>query len=123
MVERPIPRVPEENPVLTSDGKISELWSTWLRIIQDSFRKSEYFTAALDVASVSANTSAEQTFSVRGLVTSDVVLVNKPALDAGLIIGNARVSAADTLAITFGNLTGSPINPGSETYNIYAFRG
>jgi hypothetical protein len=33
------------------------------------------------------------------------------------------VSAANTLAITFGNLTGSPINPGSETYNIYAFRG
>lgn len=73
----------------------------------------------LDVASVAADTSAEQTFTVPGLDTGMVVMVNKPALDAGLAVGNARVSAADTLALTFINATASPINPGSEVYKLF----
>lgn len=78
------------------------------------------YSQSLDVASVAANTSAEQTFTVTGLATTDVVFVNKPSLSAGLVVGNARVSAADTLALTFGNLTGSPIDPGAETYTVVA---
>lgn len=77
---------------------------------------------SINVASVAANTSAEQTFTVPGLKVGDFVSVNKPSLSAGLVIGNARVSAADTLAITFGNLTGSPIDPAAETYLIKVFR-
>ena len=77
---------------------------------------------SLDVASVDANTSAEQTFTLTGLKTTDLVFVRKPSLSAGLVIGNARVSAADTLAITFGNLTASPINPSAETYKVFVFR-
>lgn len=79
-------------------------------------------TQSIDVASVSANTSAEQDFTVTGLKVGDFVQVNKPSLSAGLIIGNVRVKAADTLSITFGNLTGSPINPAAETYTIKWFR-
>lgn len=77
---------------------------------------------ALDVASVAANTSAEQTFTVSGLKTYDAVFVNKSSASAGLGIVNARVSADDTLAITFMNATGSPINPASETYKIAVLR-
>lgn len=77
---------------------------------------------SLDVAEVAANTSAEQTFTVTGLKVGDVVVVNKPSANAGLVVGNARVSAANTLALTFGNLTGSPINPSAETYDIWVFR-
>jgi hypothetical protein len=73
----------------------------------------------LDVASVAANTSAEQTFTVPGLSTDMVVFLNKSDLDAGLVVGNARVSAADTLAVTFGNLTASPIDPASEVYKLF----
>lgn len=80
------------------------------------------YSQALDVASVAANTSAEQTFTVTGLTTGDKVFVSKPSLSAGLVIGNARVSAADTLAITFGNLTAAAIDPASETYTIVAIR-
>lgn len=80
------------------------------------------YSSSLNVASVAANTSAEQTFTVTGLTTADKVVVIKPSLSAGLVIGNARVSAADTLAITFGNLTGSAIDPAAETYSIIAFR-
>lgn len=81
------------------------------------------YSQALDVASVAANTSAEQTFTVTGLAVGDIIVaVNKPSLSAGLVVGNARVSAANTLALTFGNLTASPIDPASETYLIIAFR-
>ena len=73
---------------------------------------------ALDVASVAANTSAEQTFTVPGLTTDMVVFVNKPSLSAGLVVGNARVSAANTLALTFGNSTAGAVDPASETYLV-----
>ena len=73
----------------------------------------------LDVASVAANTSAEQTFTVAGLKTTDMVFVNKSDLDAGLGVVNARVSAADTLAITFMNSTAGAIDPASETYKVF----
>lgn len=77
---------------------------------------------SLDVASVAANTSAEQTFTVNGLLVNDFVEVNKPSASAGLGVVNARVSAANTLAITFMNATASPINPAAETYLIKVTR-
>lgn len=80
------------------------------------------YSQALDVASVAANTTAEQTFTVTGLTTGDKVFVNKPSVNAGLGIVNARVSAADTLALTFVNATAAAIDPASETYTIVAFR-
>jgi len=73
----------------------------------------------LDVASVAANTSAEQTFTVEGLDSDMFVMVNKSDLDAGIVIGNARVSASDTLALTFGNSTAGAVDPASEVYKIF----
>lgn len=68
---------------------------------------------------VAANTSAEQTFTVAGLAVGDVVFVNKPTAQAGLGIVGARVSAANTLAITFANNTAGAITPtASETYRV-----
>lgn len=80
------------------------------------------YAPSLDVASVAANTTAEQTFTVAGLTTDDKVFVNKPSVNAGLGIVNARVSAADTLAITFVNATAAAIDPGAETYAVLAIR-
>lgn len=80
------------------------------------------YSQSLDVASVAANTTAEQTFTVTGLTTADKVFVNKPSLSAGLGVVNARVSAADTLAITFVNATAAAIDPAAETYAIVALR-
>lgn len=77
---------------------------------------------ALDPASVSANTTNEEEFTVTGARTGDGVIVTKPTETAGLVIGNARVSDTDKVSITFGNLTGSPIDPPSETYRIYLLR-
>ena len=77
---------------------------------------------SLNPASVAANTVAEQTFTVTGLAVGDQVFVSKPTLTAGLGIVNARVSAANTLAIQFVNATASPIDAGAENYVITWFR-
>lgn len=79
-------------------------------------------TSSINVASVAANTTAEQTFTITGLKTGDYVAASKPALSAGLGVCNARVSAADTLALTFNNNTAAPIDPAAETYTILWFR-
>jgi hypothetical protein len=67
---------------------------------------------------------AEQTFTVNGLKTTDVIVsVTKPTTQAGLGIGGARVSAANTLAINFINATGSDITPtASEKYLVTVLR-
>lgn len=72
----------------------------------------------IDLASVAANTSAEQTFSVPGLDTSMVVFVNKPTVSSGIVVGNARVSAKDQLALTIGNTTAAGIDVASEVYKL-----
>ena len=80
------------------------------------------YSQSLDVASVAAATSAEQTFTVTGLTTADKVFVNKPTASAGLGVVNARASAANTLALTFMNATAVAIDPAAETYQIIAIR-
>lgn len=83
------------------------------------------FLLTLSPASVAPNTSAEQTFASTGigLLTTDLVTINKPTVQAGLIIGNVRVSAADTLAVEFGNLTAATITPtASQVYTVGVFR-
>jgi len=67
---------------------------------------------------------AEQTFSATGigLLTTDRVLVNYPgAQTAAVAMASARVSAADTLAITFVATAGTP-TPASGSYYVSVFR-
>lgn len=72
----------------------------------------EVVSATLSPAEVAANTTAEQTFTITGLATGDVVLaINKPTAQAGLGIVGTRVTAADTIGITFSNNTATPITP------------
>lgn len=80
------------------------------------------YAAALTPAPVAANTSAEQTFTVTGLNIGDRVTLNPPNIGDGLIIGSVRVSAANTLAIRFGNLTARPLTPAAGTYLITIIR-
>ncbi len=77
---------------------------------------------AITPASVAANTTAEHSFTVINLLPGDSVSVGKPSFQAGLGIVNARVSAANTLAITFSNNTASAIVPASETYTLNVTR-
>lgn len=94
----------------------------WLSDLRQVFPRTRTYTETLNPTSVSANTTDEQTFTVAGLTTNDIVKVSKPSHTTGLGIVNARCSATDTLAITFMNCTGSPIDSGSEDYLIEATR-
>lgn len=73
-------------------------------------------------ASIGAATTAEQTLTVPGVVVGDFVDVSKPTLTAGVGIVNARVTAADTVAVTFINATAGALDPGSEVYTIRVTR-
>lgn len=78
----------------------------------------------LSPASVAANTTAEQTFTLPGLRASDAVCgISKPTAQAGLGIVGMRVTAANTIGITFSNNTASPIVPtASEVYLVQVVR-
>jgi hypothetical protein len=81
------------------------------------------YTPTLSPASVAANTTAEEIYSLTGLTTADTVYVNKPTSQAGLGIAGVRVSSADHIAINWINDTGSPIVPtASEVYRVVAIR-
>lgn len=78
--------------------------------------------AALTPSIVNTITAPEQTFTLNGLLTTDFVYVMKPTAQAGLGIAGARVSAANTLAITYVNPTAGNITPTAETYTIIVLR-
>ena len=75
-----------------------------------------------DPASVATITTAEQTTTVTGLRVGDFVISQKPTNTAGVGVVNARVSAADTLALTFVNPTAGAVNAASETWQFLVFR-
>jgi hypothetical protein len=80
-------------------------------------------SVALSPASVSNATSAEQTFTVNGLQVGDNVDVSKPTTQANLVLGNFRVSAANTLAINFANVGAATITPtAGEVYQVVVTR-
>lgn len=82
-------------------------------------------TATISPALVAANTTAEQTFTVSGvaLATDHCIGVSKPTAQAGLGIVGWRVSADNTVAITFSNNTGGGITPtASQTYQFFIWR-
>ena len=74
------------------------------------------YSTTITPTSVAATTTAEQTFTVTGLVAASPVWVNKPTATPGIGIVGARVSAAGVVAITFLNVTATAIVPPSETY-------
>ncbi len=82
------------------------------------------FQLTLSPVSVAWTTTSEQTFSATGigLLTTDMVLVQKPTTQPGLGIAGSRVSAADTLAINFINVTTTLTPTAGEVYKVAVFR-
>jgi hypothetical protein len=79
-------------------------------------------SVTFDPASVATITTAEQTTTVRGLKVGDFVVWQKPTNTAGVGVVNARVSATDTLALTFVNPTAGGVDAASETWSFLVFR-
>jgi hypothetical protein len=92
-------------------------------IAEGNTDKLKIISATLSPVAVAINTTAEQTFTVPGLAVGDFVSISKPTAQAGLGIVGARVSAANTLAITFSNNTAGSITPtASQVYLIMVLR-
>jgi len=79
-------------------------------------------SATLTPVSTAAGTSAEQTLTVQGLTTDMFVSVNPPAATDYLGIAGVRVSAANTLAVTFTNQSSAGLTSASGIYKVYWFR-
>ena len=75
------------------------------------------------VDATDANTSEEEVFTVAGLKAGDIVLsFVKPTSQAGLGVVGSRVSADDTLAVTYMNTTAAPVTASSEDCTLIILR-
>jgi len=62
------------------------------------------------------------TVTVPGAAVGDVVAIGLPATVNAGIVFDARVSAADTLTVRAMNITASPVDPASATYDFVVFK-
>jgi hypothetical protein len=73
----------------------------------------------LTPAAVGATTTGEQTFTVNGVQLGDFIDISKPSVQPGLALGNARASAANTIAVEFANNSAGTLTPtAGETYLV-----
>jgi hypothetical protein len=80
------------------------------------------YSVTITPAAVAPLTTAEQGFTVTGLVASQLVLVNLGAAQSGIGIAGNRVSAANVLGITFSNTSSATIIPPSQTVLVGEFQ-
>lgn len=82
-------------------------------------------SATLTPLSVASQTTAEQQFTVAGVLPGMSLAVSKPSVNAGLVVSqSARIIAANTVGITFTNCTAGVLTPtASEVYLFFASVG
>jgi hypothetical protein len=110
------------NPPIAELAEYPQFVRWLVRVFESELALTRTYTQSINPASVSANSESTQTFTVTGLVTDDLVIVNKPTDTANLYIRQAWVSAANTLSLKFYNDSGGAIDAGAETYKIVAIR-
>ncbi len=85
-------------------------------IVQGNARGHYVVAVSLTPSSVATITTAEQTFTVPGVKTTDVIWVTPPGHQAGVVAAAARVTTANTVGITFVNPTAGSVTPTAGTY-------
>ena len=75
-------------------------------------------TVSINPSSISAGAVGEETITITGAVVGDEVILHPPAagLTAGLVVCDARVSAADTVKVRLFNSTGAPIDEAAASW-------
>lgn len=77
------------------------------------------FVVTITPSQVAANISAEQSFTVQGLAVGDYLSITaNGAQTNGIIVPSARVSATNTLTVTFANNTGGALTPVAGAYGV-----
>lgn len=77
-------------------------------------------STTVDAGSVSANSYLDVNIvtSFKPAKVNDIFLVVAPSLEGGLVIGPGIVTTAGTVTARLTNVTGSPINPASQTFIV-----
>ena len=112
---------PPELP-LSGDLSLWALWDVWFSLVASAVPYVQTFNLTINPASVPANSTSAQAFTLTGVTTEDRVVVNKPSHTSGIVIANAYVSAADQITIVFANVTAGAVDPPSETYRVFSVR-
>ena len=116
-IRNPVSQAPRDEDISSPD------WDRWFNLVNRYSSQLQDFDITIDPASIPANTTAEQDFTVPGLGLNDLIIgLTKPTNTIGVGIGNSRVKSANTLSITFLNVTAGAINPPSETYKLVVIR-
>ena len=77
----------------------------------------------VDPANILANTTGAAVLTVLGVKTTDMVLsATAPALEANLVLGQAVVTAPDTVTVTIGNVSVGAINPNGQGFFVVVRR-
>jgi hypothetical protein len=76
-------------------------------------------TVAIDIASLAAAAEADTEVTIAGAATGDVVIMCPPAagLTAGMVLGGAWVSAANTVQIRIANASAGTVDEASGTWS------
>lgn len=91
-------------------------------VIAGNVASINYVQATVDLGSVAANTSEEETFTLTGVKVGDLIIVQKEDLEAGIVLGSARVETADTVTVEVINTTASAVDAASATMNVLVIR-
>lgn len=91
-------------------------------IISTNILGLKILNATVDLGSVAANTSEEETFTLTGVKVGDFVIVQSDDLEAGIILGSARVEADDTVTVEVVNATAGAVDAASSTMKVLVAR-
>ena len=85
--------------------------------------QSSQVSLTLTPASVAGGTTANQNFTIPGLLATDIVLIsNVPFGPAGVAPLLATASAANTLTVTYGNFTAGALTPTAGTHRFVVIK-
>ena len=73
------------------------------------------FSISVTVASIAADTCAEQIYAVTGILATDIIVVNPQLFDTAIGLAGYRVSSAGNVGLNFVNPTGDAIFEGAST--------
>jgi hypothetical protein len=106
------------NSESTDSWNLSWNWQSWFETVRQNLVDIRDFTLMINPSTVSANTTEEQSFTTNEVEEDDIILsVNKPTHTTGLGIVGYR-AGSNQIHITFGNFTGSGIDPSEEDYLV-----
>jgi len=102
-----------------ADFEVPDNGHRWLELVHQRVIDFRCIFVTFNPASIVANTTVEQTVTVSGLKSDDIIVsVVKRTLTAGFGVLQGRVSSDNTLAIQLVNASIGAINAPSETYTV-----